>query len=125
MLDLIFTYKMSYCTTFAPFHKVDMSSVQDRCHLDSFLEIVINYCTAKLGTMAEELTAPELSVHTIDTIDELSSIIDACNFTLLTGKVRVVLPVWILKDMLRFELVQPVKNTTVIKYIISLIQKCK
>ena len=102
-----------------------MSSVQDRCHLDSFLEIVINYCTAKLETMADELTAPELSVHTIDTIDELSSIIDACNFTLLTGKVRVVLPVWILKDMLRFELVQPVKNTTVIKYIISLIQKCK
>lgn len=111
--------------TIAPFHKVDMSSVQDRCHLDSFLKIVINYCTALLETTAEELTVPELFAHTLDTIDELSSIIEACEFTLLTGKVNVVLPVWILKDMLRFELVQPEKNTTVIKYITSLIRKCK
>ena len=116
---------MNNYSKLAPFHQVDMSSVQDRCHLDSFLKMVINYCTAMLETTAEELATPELFVHTLDTIDELSSIIEACEFTLLTGKVNVVLPEWILKDMLRFELVQPVKNTTVIKYITSLIRKCK
>lgn len=112
-------------STIAPFHKVDMSSVQDRYQLDSFLKIVINYCTAMLEATAEELTTPELFEHTLDTIDELSSIIEACEFTLLTGKVNVVLPAWILKDMLRFECFQPEKNITVIRYIISLIKECK
>lgn len=78
-----------------------------------------------LEATAEELTTRELFVHTLDTIDELSSIIEACEFALLTGKVNVVLPVWILKDMLRFELVQPEKNTVVIRYIVSLIKECK
>jgi hypothetical protein len=78
-----------------------------------------------LETTAEELTAPELFAHTLDTIDELSSIIEACEFALLTGKVKVVLPAWILKDMLRFECLQPEKNTAVIRYIIFLIKECK
>lgn len=102
-----------------------MSSVQDCCLDDSFLMMVINYCTAKLETMAEELTVPELSVHTLDTIDELSSIIDACDITMLTGKVKVVLPAWVLKDMLRSELVHPVKDTVLIHYLTYLIRQCK
>jgi hypothetical protein len=112
----------------APFHKVDMSKHSSDRHIDDFLQMVVNYSSAKLEVIAQEelYHAPGRDITPIiDTVNELVNLIETCKLSIETPFCTGFIPAWVLVDMLRFECLQPKKNTTVMRYIISLIKECK
>lgn len=119
---------MSYRNNFAPFHKVDMSKHSSDRHIDDFLQMVVNYSSAKLEVVAQEELYCALGRNItpiIDTIDELVNLIETCKLSIETPFCTGFIPAWVLVDMLRFECLQPQKNTAVMRYIISLIKECE
>ena len=119
---------MSYCTNLAPFHKVDMSKHITDHHVNEFLQMVINYSSAKLEVVAQEelYCAPGREITPIiDTVNELVGLIETCKISMETPFCTGFIPAWVLIDMLKFECLQPKKNTTVMRYIISLIKECE
>ena len=112
----------------APFHKVDMSKHRNRHHAEEFLQMVINYCSAQLEVVAKEKLCyrPDCDItSTIDLVEELVGIIETCKISIETSHCNGFIPAWVLVDMLKFECLQSKKNTTVMRYIISLIKDCK
>lgn len=119
---------MSYRTNLAPFHKVDMSKHIKDHHVNDFLQMVINYSSAKLEVIAQEelyFTPDREITPIIDTVNELISLIETCKISMETPFCTGFIPAWVLVDMLKFECLQPEKNITVMRYIISLIKECK
>lgn len=119
---------MSVNSTIAPFHKVDMSKHSSDRHIDDFLQMVVNYSSAKLEVIAQEelYHAPGRDITPIiDTVNELVNLIETCKLSIETPFCTGFIPAWVLVDMLRFECLQPKKNTAVMRYIISLIKECK
>lgn len=119
---------MSYRTNLAPFHQVDMSKHNTDRHVNDFLQMVVNYCSAKLEIGAKDglCFRPEYSVEPVlDDVETLINLIEICEVSIQSTVVTGFIPAWVLVDMLRFECLQPKKNTTVMRYIISLIKECK
>ena len=119
---------MSCRTNLAPFHKVDMSKHSTDRHVNDFLQMVVNYCSAKLeiGAKDELCFCPDHFVEPVlDDVETLINLIETCEFSMQSTVVTGFIPAWVLVDMLRFECLQPKKNTTVMRYIISLIKECK
>lgn len=119
---------MSVNSTIAPFHKVDMSKHNTDRHVNDFLQMVVNYCSAKLEIAAKDelCFCPGRCVEPIlDDVETLINLIEICKFSIQSTVVTGFIPAWVLVDMLRFECLKPKKNTTVMQYIISLIKECK